>query len=154
MMKVGYIYIIILILGFVSFFFVIQAAPSPEKEIVGSWKELTWEYERFDGFQKDTDFPITESDYLKEVIGQELMIHQSETWHFLPDGYLILKSNTADDKVVKWRLKGRGHILQLKYKNNHTENINLTKLSNDQMVLNFESEVQARGIAKLTFEKI
>ena len=89
---------------------------------------------------------------VKKIIGQHLLIHEAETWKFLSNGKLVLKAG-ENERLVDWKIKGRGNILQLKYDDNVVENYNLTELDNNTMILNFDSEIQARGIAKLTFEK-
>ena len=88
----------------------------------------------------------------KAEIAKDLVIHQAETWTFEPNGNLKLK-NDKNAKSVKWVLKGRGHILQLKYDKGTTENYILTHLDEHRMVLNLELDNQARGIAKLVFTK-
>jgi hypothetical protein len=128
-------------------------AESPENLIRGEWRELSWEYEKVDlplnkGMDYAQIFP-----QLKQRISQDLIIHQAETWRFLPNGELIL-SDGEKEKKVKWRMKGRGHILQLIYDEDTFESYNLSELNDDTLVLNFESDIQARGIAKLTFERI
>lgn len=151
-MKLILIYIAVFVAGFSSFFIMITTTNNPENIIVGEWKELAWEYEKVDKVDS-SGFDFT-SDNIKEAVAQHLVIHQAEVWTFLPNGRLKLQSN-GEEKVVTWRIKGRGNILQLKHDNNNTvENYNLTLLDNNSLVLNFEADIQARGIAKLTFEKI
>jgi hypothetical protein len=153
-MKVLALYSIIFSLGVTAFVIMISAAPSPESLIIGEWSELAWEYEKVNSGGDDS-FQVKEklSDELKKKIGKDLLIHEAETWTFLPNNRLKL-SDGWSEKIVHWNIKGRGHILQLKYEGDIVENYNLTKLSDHVLVLNFESDVQARGIAKLTFEKL
>lgn len=149
-MKIITIYISALLAIFFTIFFLMHFSQSPEKKIVGHWNELSWEYERVDKLRNSNNREITED--VKKIIGQHLLIHQAETWQFLPNGKLVLKAR-GSERFVDWKIKGRGHILQLIYDNEIVENYNLTELDNNKMVLNFDSEIQARGIAKLTFEK-
>ncbi|RAR47079.1 hypothetical protein [Flavobacterium lacus] len=123
---------------------------SPEKKIIGQWNELSWEYERVNKVGDTNNKEIT--DDVKKIIGQHLLIHEAETWQFLSNGKLLLKAGSTE-RLVDWKIKGRGNILQLKYDDNVIENYNLTELGSNTMILNFDSEIQARGIAKLTFEK-
>jgi hypothetical protein len=60
---------------------------------------------------------------------------------------------TDTAREVRWKLKGRGHILELEYDNRIVEHYNLTELNDNTMVLNFDSDIQVKGIAKLTFIK-
>jgi hypothetical protein len=151
-MKLWIAYIGIFALGLMSFVIVIKNSPSPESLILGQWSELAWEYEKVDKSLLDSTKYKTIAEDVKATIGQNLVIHEAETWHFLPNRKLKLISENSE-KTVSWLIKGRGHILQLKYDNNSIETYNLTELSDDTLVLNFESDIQARGIAKLTFTK-
>lgn len=146
--------IIVIISGFASFglmaFF--KTAINPEKTIVGEWKEMNWEYEKSDKFLGNSGIGKAISDLEKTEIAKDLVIHEAETWTFEPNGNLKL-TNDKSAKSVKWVLKGRGHILQLKYDKGTTENYFLTHLDDHRMVLNLELDNQARGIAKLVFKK-
>ncbi len=144
---ITYTAVFLVIVG--SFITLISLSQSPEKKIVGQWKELSWEYERVNKVGNSSK-EIT--DDVKKIIGQHLLIHEAETWQFLPNGKLLLQAG-ENEKLVSWKIKGRGNILQLKYDDQVIENYNLTELDNNTMILNFDSEIQARGIAKLTFEK-
>jgi hypothetical protein len=151
-MKIYVTYISIFLLLVLGFLIAIDHAPSPEQTILGEWKELNWEYERVDKMD-DTLTEKVISDDVKKHIGQHLVIHEAETWQFLPNGRLKLISSD-DERIVRWRIKGRGHILQIKYDDEKiVENYNLTELDENTMVLNFDSDLQARGIAKLTFQR-
>jgi hypothetical protein len=151
-MKSIYIISFVLVFGILPFSILINLSSSPERQILGEWEEMAWEYERVNMTGEDTLDRKAITDDVKELIGQDLVIHQAEKWIFLPNGKLKLISEN-EEKTIRWRLKGRGHILQLKYSNDTVENYSLTELDKNRMILNFESDVHARGIAKLTFEK-
>lgn len=139
-------------LGLVLFATLISMAKSPEATIEGEWKELAWEYEKVN--KNDTvnsDF-IHVSSYVKDVAGLDLVIHKAEKWKFCPDGRLILQGKNYS-KEIAWVIKGRGNILELKYGNN-IEHYSLTELSDNKLILNFDTNTNTRGIARLTFEKI
>ena len=151
-MKLWFIYLGIFATGLMSFVVMIQAAPSPETLILGEWKELKWEYEKVNKIEDTLNYKDI-SEEVKNKIGQHLIIHQAENWRFLPNKRIVLIGENSI-KHASWRIRGRGHILQLKYDdNNSIENYNITELSEEHMVLNFDSNIQAKGIAKLTFEK-
>ncbi len=152
MKKIWIIYLLCVALGASGFTYMVNSVSNPEKRIVGEWKEKSWEYEKVHRKADVSNFEDTISDKVKEQLGKHLMIHTAETWCFHPDGTLILKGNNTE-KTVAWRLKGRGHVLQLRHDNGITEHYNLTELGDNQMVLNYDSDMQVRGIAKLTFEK-
>lgn len=127
-------------------------AENPEKKIEGVWKESIWEYEKVD--KNDTvskDFNNV-SGYVKEIASQNLVIHKAEKWIFKPNKKLILKGKNTT-KEITWTIKGRGNILELKYNDNTVENYNLTEISDNKLVLNFNTNTDIRGIARLTFEK-
>jgi hypothetical protein len=149
-MKIITTYTVVFLVIVATIFTLMSFSQSPEKKIVGLWSEKSWEYERVNKVGDTNSKEIT--DDVKKIIGQHLLIHEAETWQFLPNGKLLLKSGSTE-RLVDWKIKGRGHILQLKYDDNIVENYNLTELDNNTMILNFDSEIQARGIAKLTFEK-
>lgn len=148
------VYVLLLLVTLVGFAWVKSHVPGPEQMIVGTWREQSWEYEKVNTPAdkqrlKDRD---TIAQSVKDQLGKHLMIHSAETWKFHPDGTLTLEgSNTA--KVIHWKLKGRGHILELEHRDHTVEHYNLTALTNEQMILNFDSDMQVKGIAKLTFHR-
>ncbi len=152
-MKIGQIYIAILLAGSVSFFIMLKRSESPEKTIIGQWKEQKWEYEKVNRVNGAAPLRPYTSEETRYLAAQNLVIHESEKWTFLPGGKLKLSGRNSE-RIVAWHIKGRGHVLELRYDDNETETYNLTRLNDRQMVLNFESDVQVRGIAKLTFEKV
>lgn len=152
-MKIWIRYIGFFTLGISFFVLLISMSNNPENIIEGQWKELAWEYEKVD--KNDTvksDFHNV-SDYVKDVVGENLIIHKAESWTFKPNGKLILKGSNYS-KEVNWTIKGRGNILEIKYDNNNCEHYSLTELSDNKLVLNFDTDTHTRGIARLTFEKI
>lgn len=152
-MKVKIKYALFFGLEIILFLVVINASKNPENIIKGQWKELVWEYEKVD--KNDTiskDFKNI-SNYVKSMIGENLVIHKAENWKFYPNGKLILEGK-ENSKEVTWCMKGRGNILEIKYDNQNIEHYNITELSNENMVLNFNTDVHTRGIARLTFKKI
>jgi hypothetical protein len=152
-MKYWFRYLAIFGSGILFFVLLISAAKSPENRIEGEWSELTWEYEKVEKKETpDSDF-LEDSNYVKSTIGHDLVIHKAEKWRFYPNGKLILQGKEYT-KEVSWCMKGRGNILELKYGDNNVEHYSLTELSDNKMVLNFDTETHTRGIARLTFDKI
>lgn len=152
-MKVWYKYLAFFGVGFLVFLTLISVAKNPELVIEGEWNELAWEYEKVDKEDTLNDEYEGISNYVKETIGQDLVIHKAEKWHFLPNGVLLLNGE-GYTKEVNWCMKGRGNILEIKYDDNSVEHYNLTELSDDKLILNFDTDTHTRGIARLTFEKI
>ncbi|RXR24249.1 hypothetical protein [Flavobacterium stagni] len=139
-----------MILGLSVLLIVILAcqATNPENLMEGKWKECRWEYER-----SDLQLSVKQSsETVKAIAGENLMIHKAEQWCFYPNGLLRLHgaSYTRD---LHWAIKGRGNILELKY-GTIIEHYQLSQLTPKKLVLNFETETQMRGIARLTFERI
>lgn len=148
-MKLWLIYIAVFALGLTGFTVMMSSAASPEKVILGPWDEKTWMYENNTSIGAD----IMAASKTSQTNSQPAFsLHEAENWEFLPDGKLRL---TVNDEIqqLTWTIKGRGHVLQIKYADGHVENYQLTELNKDKMVLDAESDVQARGIARLTFER-
>lgn len=153
-MKIWIRYISFFAFGVFLFVTLISMANSPEATIEGEWKELVWEYEKVDKINDTTKSDYDNvSYYVKDVAGQDLVIHKAEKWIFCPNGKLILEGNDYS-KEISWNIKGRGNILELKYDNNNVEHYSLTELSDNKLVLNFDTNTHTRGIARLTFEKL
>lgn len=151
-MKLWTVYFSALIFSAVVFTSMMNYVSSPEEAILGKWDEIIWEYEM--GHKKGNAGTMENavSNDVKKQLGKHLVIHCSEKWEFFNDGTLRLTGNDSE-RIVFWSLKGRGHVLEIKYDDGITEHYNITKLSKNTLVLNFESEIQTRGLAKLTFEK-
>ena len=139
------------LLAVVFIFSVVSAMllASPSEHIEGSWKEISWEYEKSDN--RNVDKKI--SDAIKTEICKELIIHEAEVWNFLPNGNLELISDD-NNEILSWTMKGRGNILKLSHDSNKIEHYNIQVLNNNKLVLYFNTDIQAKGIVKMTFEKI
>ena len=148
-MKLCLIYLAVFALGLTSFTVMMSSAASPEKLILGPWEEKKWMYEDKTSIGADI-LAASKTSAINSY--PAFSLHEAENWEFLPGGKLRL---TVNDEVqqLTWTIKGRGHVLQIKYAPGHVENYQLTELSKDKMVLDAESDVQARGIARLTFER-
>lgn len=152
-MKYWIKYVLFLSFGPVVIFSLLGLSQNPEDKIIGTWDELSWEYERVDidnTFYKNLN---KFSEYVKVKTGQNLFFHNAEQWIFHPNGTLQITLD-GEQKNFYWRLKGRGNILEIEHKNGEKEHYNLTELSEDTLVLNFETSNHIRGIAKFTFKKI
>ncbi|HLP12523.1 MAG TPA: hypothetical protein VK177_11375 [Flavobacteriales bacterium] len=144
-------YILLTILAFGGMGWLRSQVESPERLILGVWYEQAWEYEKV-GTPADLSYKDTVSESVKNQLGKHLVIHSAETWHFEKNGVLWLIGH-GQAKQARWRLKGRGHILELEHRNHVIEHYNLTEITPDRLVLNFDSDIQVRGIAKLTFKR-
>ncbi|MBL7932594.1 MAG: hypothetical protein JNL60_11870 [Bacteroidia bacterium] len=124
---------------------------SPAKTIIGGWEECAWEYEKVNKLPPERNNYRDISDEVKDLIGQKLSIHTSETWLFLPNGKLVLYGPQGH-RIIKWKLNGRGHVLELRDED-RIENYNITELNDSSMVINFDTDMEVRGIARLTFAR-
>lgn len=131
-MRIGFWYAGVAALVITAAIALLATTRSPESLLLGHWKELAWEYE------KDEKTPL---------------IHRAEGWHFLPGQQLLLQRKESVEKV-RWRLAGRSNVLLLRYASGVTEHYNVTELRQNKLVLNFETDIQARGVAKLTFSRV
>lgn len=150
--KIQVIYITIILTFSLSIFIILRNAKNPETILVNKWKELSWEYEMVNNIDSNTTHFKEISNEVKTLIGENLVIHRSETWQFLPNGKLILQGPDGI-KTVNWRLNGRGNILELKHMNTK-ESYNISELTDTTMVINFDTDLEVRGIAKLSFTSI
>ena len=128
---------------------------SPERLIMGTWNERQWQYEKVNAPSdlKKIQAQDTMAQSVKDQLGKHLVVHSAEVWEFKREGLLVLHGRDTT-KEVRWKLKGRGHILELEYANNVIEHYNLSELTSTNMALNFDSDIQVKGIAKLTFNKL
>lgn len=132
-----------------------QRVESPERAIIGTWNERSWQYEKVNARSdlKRLQSQDTIAQSVKDQLGKHLVIHSAEVWQFKRNGTLLLHGRDTT-KEVRWKLKGRGHILELEYANKVIEHYNLTELTPSRMALHFDSDIQVKGIAKLTFDNI
>lgn len=148
--------IYLLIFGFtISLYLTLLSMQStPETNIIGEWKEVSWEYEKLDSIRKyDQGFDYLVTDHIKDQISENLIIHKAESWKFTEDETLEMQGNNVH-KSLHWTLKGRGNILQIDGLDNLTEHYEIQELSADRLVLHFNFDMQVRGIVKMTFERI
>lgn len=152
-MKILFVYLTLFLAASFGMLWAMEGVESPEQSILGTWREQSWEYEKaYNRTAKKAFRADTVSQRVKDQLGRHLIIHFAEQWDFNPDGTLMLVGADTT-KQVSWKLKGRGHILELEYANHVIEHYNLTALNETTMVLNFDSDIQVKGIARLTFTK-
>ncbi|RAV29959.1 hypothetical protein DN748_07410 [Sinomicrobium soli] len=128
------------------------SSPAPDTVILGKWEEISWEYEKLPG-NPEIRADKTISDNAKREITRDLVIHQAETWEFRPNGTLVLYDSKGAT-LSEWTLKSRGNILKIYNGKNTPEHYNLQVLNQDEMILYFNTDLQAKGIAKMKFKKI
>lgn len=117
-------------------------------ELLGEWEEVEWKYEKSPQRKKKD---LTEEE--KNTITENMVIHEAEQWNFLPNGTVVLYKKGSSKKVMEWTLKGRGNILKL-HQDDKSEHYNLHKIGDDELVLYFHTDLQAKGIVRLKFQRI
>ncbi len=154
--KVSHIVVGFVCMGMVFSAFVFSGHLShPETSLLGTWKEVSWTYEKVDLPEKrDTSSDGFLEEQLKNEISKDLIIHKSEYWTFDREAGLRLSKKGAADQNLNWRLKGRGHILKIKHDDSIHEVYQIKELSDKKLVLHFENDMHARGIVRIEFEKI
>ncbi|WP_439488256.1 hypothetical protein [Algoriphagus sp.] len=140
-----------LVLG--VYFTLLSFQKSPETQLLGEWKEVSWEYEKLDSLITDESFDYMLTDHIKSQISKNLIIHEAEIWNFVDEHTLEMKSNKSQNSL-NWTLKGRGNILQINGSGGVVEYYIIQEISPNRMVLHFNSDMQVRGIVKMTFERL
>lgn len=151
-MRLIRLYIVILAAVVSGIAWMIKAAPNPESLLLGKWQETQWQYESQCTDHKKTKVTANGTTGAHSWLGQDLIIHQSETWLFEPAGKLTILLKDRE-LCASWCLKGRGNVLEIKYEDQFVEHYQITRISEDSLELHFDSEMQARGIAQLSFSK-
>tara|TARA_B100000989_G_C19427772_1_gene421577 strand:+ start:358 stop:852 length:495 start_codon:yes stop_codon:yes gene_type:complete len=126
----------------------------PEKLLIGNWQEVSRSYAKIDDPKKSL---IGWLDVIEGKINDEanknIIVHDTETWRISSKGQLALEKESGHEHLA-WKLKGRGHILELAYNNSLSEYYSIQEISDDKMVLYYNTDLQVRGIVKMVFEKI
>lgn len=116
----------------------------PEDSIVGCWTESDWRYERVDAVA-----PATEGRSHRRVLR-----HEAEYWELLPGGEIVIGRRDGRARRARWRLKGRGHVLTLRFPDTgEVEVYKVQELDDDELVLHYDLGMEVRGIARLTFRR-
>lgn len=124
---------------------------STETLILGDWKEVSWKYEKVN---HDNKIAFDINDYQKEEICKNLIIHEAETWRFSPNKKLEFLENGKIKEDLKWNIKGRGHVLELKHQNSIIEDYQVVDVTRDELIVQFNFDLQIRGIVRMTFKRI
>lgn len=133
---------------------VVLSGAHPERRLLGEWKEVSWSYEKIDPTHHDIAKGASLSEELRKEITKGLVIHESETWRFAPASELVLRKNGSRNDTLQWKLKGHGHMLQLVFGDAHEEVYQLRELKEDEMVLQFNNDMIARGVVRIVFKRV
>lgn len=153
-MKFKYVLFIVFTIAAAAIAGMLTTGAEPERLIVGTWKQVKWVYEGEEDFE-DFDVRGATADRLNKIIGHDFFVHENETWYFSEDGTLTTQRLTGGSLIyLNYVVKGRGNILLLKDGDERLESYNITTLTDKKLVLNFDVDMRARGVAELTFERI
>lgn len=149
-MKVWPVYLFFALLLVFSSWLLIDK-DSPEVLILGDWEEVSWKFEKLD-HNNELDFSINKLQ--KQEICKNLIIHRAETWQFSPNKRLTFLEDGKVREDLKWSIKGRGHILELKHNNAVVEDYQVVGITDEELVVQFNFDLQIKGIVKMTFKRI
>ncbi|EIM78054.1 hypothetical protein A3SI_04497 [Nitritalea halalkaliphila LW7] len=144
--------VLILLLGTSLVYGMVSQEVKSSESIVGVWKEVAWEYEKLPTVRdQELNYDLLDT---RELLGQQVIIHQGETWEFNPDGTMKIYLKDGDVEKTNYTIKRRGDLLRIQHGDDLFEAYEIRELSDERMVIHFHADVFARGIVKLTFERI
>lgn len=133
---------------------VLLTGTRPEAQLLGQWEEVSWTYEKVDPAPLDVSTGVLIGQELRNEITKGLVIHESETWRFEPGAALVLQKNGERDDTLQWKLKGYGRMLELVYGDKHHEVYKVREVKNDEMVLQFNNDMIARGVVRIVLKRV
>jgi hypothetical protein len=125
----------------------------PEEMLPGSWRESAWRYERVDGDRRAMGL-WTDGVRVRESPERHILRHEAERWHFHPDGNVEFIRLDGSVVRARWRFKGRGHVLTLRFPDGGFEVYRVQELTDETLVLHYDMGVEVRGIARLEFHRV
>lgn len=127
----------------------LSGCSNPELEIVGCWHQVEWRYEL-----DDTPGLWNDGVRFREYPDRQLVQHHAEWWRVEPRGRLTLSLPGGQVHQAHWRLKGRGHVITIRYPNDDKfEVYDIKELDEHELILQYDMGMEARGIASLRFER-
>lgn len=117
----------------------------PEATIIGEWVEIKAQYEEYSDIDENDD----------EYDHRKVIRHETEQWIFAQDKTFTIKKPHQPSTTGKWRMSGRGHILQLFYDDEDTndEVYDIKELNDREMIINVDIDMEIRGIGAITFKR-
>ncbi len=125
----------------------------PEEMLPGSWRESEWRYERVDGGRRAMGL-WTDGVHVRKSPDRRILRHEAERWHFHPDGNVEFVRLDGSVVRARWRFKGRGHVLTLRFPDGGFEVYKVQELTDEMLVLHYDMGVEVRGIARLEFHRV
>ncbi len=121
---------------------------NPENEFVGSWDEIDWNIK---GAEKSVVTNLGLVQPPTEEDRDSIRFHTAKSWQFRPGGVLILQDK-HEEKELEWRLKGRGHILEIT-DGIVTEYYDINLLSDEKIELNYIAPSFVKDYARLVIKR-
>ena len=129
MKKVVWLYSSFLLVLLCSAFSVIKNE-SPENLVRGKWSEVSWQYEKIDRSEEVSPTWLVDiEDHQKQEIVKQMVIHQAEVWTFNDKNELVLSGGDHPEETLKWKMKGRGNVLELFHEDGRVEDFQIKELT-------------------------
>jgi hypothetical protein len=126
---------------------------NPESLLLGKWDEVAWSAEKVDDYDHSTPRWIDGVSF-PEFAQRRIVRHEAEKWVFQPERVLEIVLRDGRRLQARWRLKGRGHVLTIRYPDTgELEVYDIKELTRDRLVLHYDMGMEVRGIAKLEFRR-
>ncbi len=147
-MKIRLILIILFVSISASVLALMGKENNPERAFLGNWKEVNWDYKEA---EKSVVINLGLLKTQTSESADSVRFHIAQKWQFEPGGILKLQDDD-ETKAISWRLKGRGHILEIT-DGAVTEFYDINLISNNKIELNLISASFVKESAKLTIER-
>jgi hypothetical protein len=122
---------------------VISCSENPEQVLAGDWITTHQEFIKTDQITRMDAQPTGEG-----------IIPEADIWQFAKNKTVIFYKEGKVVGTGHWKLKGRGHVVQIEYPNGLYSKYQLKKLTDDKLVILVDMKKEVRGIAKIEFEKV
>ncbi|WP_341225143.1 hypothetical protein [uncultured Arcticibacterium sp.] len=150
-MRFIHLFLTTLVLSVIISLIVLLECKSAEGQLLGDWDEVTWEYENSNTDDRMIDFEISQGQ--RSETFEKLIIYGGESWRFTNDYKMKLRLQDGSYEDVKWKVKGRGNVLELEHENLGSEKYQIQKISEDNLVIHFSSDAQHTGVVKMTLKR-
>lgn len=124
----------------------------PEELLQNRWREVSWSYEKFDGKERPGAAAIDGIRFAPDA-ERTVVRHEAESWLFAADRSVAIRLKDGGHVEGRWRLKGRGHVLTIRYDGGALEVYDVKELDEQRLVLNSDLGMEVRGIARLEFRR-
>ena len=123
----------------------------PEAQLVGRWQQSGWAYEKLDSPEARPE--CSYGRHIEAFEGRSIARHEVEYWEATDDGMLEVVLSNGTHRMGRWRLKGRGHMLTIRYGDGSVEVYDIKELDTARLTLRFDLGVEVRGIARFDFRR-